>query len=166
MSAEAAALWLQWLSDLLGASGLDYLALFASAFLAATILPMYSEVVVVALVLGGRDPALVWFVATLGNTLGAVLNWWLGLALERWRETGRTPRWLRVPEAEFERARRWYLRFGIWSLLLAWLPVGGDALTFVAGVMRVRILPFLVLVGSGKAARYGVVVVGVLAAGA
>ena len=154
--------WLQWLSEFLGTAGLDYLIVFASAFLAATVLPFYSEVFVVTLVLAERDPVLVWTLATLGNTLGAVVNWWLGLGLEQWRETGRGPRWMQVPEREMIRARRWYSRFGIWSLLLAWLPIGGDALTFVAGIMRVRLLPFLVLVALGKGARYGVVVAGAL----
>ena len=158
--------WLQWLSDLLvgllGTTGLDYLVVFASAFLAATVLPFYSEVFVVTLVLAERDPLLVWVVATVGNTLGAVVNWWLGLGLEQWREAGRVPRWMQIPDREMDRARRWYARFGIWSLLLAWLPVGGDALTFVAGIMRVRLLPFLLLAGFGKGARYGVVIAGAL----
>lgn len=152
----------QWLATLLGTAGVDYLVVFASAFLAATVLPFYSEVFVVTLVLAGRDPLLVWTVATVGNTLGAVVNWWLGLRLEQWREAGRGPRWMQIPEREMTRAREWYARFGIWSLLLAWLPGGGDALTFVAGIMRVRLLPFLLLVALGKGARYGVVVAGTL----
>lgn len=154
------AAWQQLQETLLGSVGLDYLVVFAAAFLAATVLPFYSEVIVVGLVLAGRDPLLLWVVASTGNTLGAVVNWWLGLGLERWQESGRVPRWMRIPPTELARAQRWYARFGIWSLLLAWLPVGGDALTFVGGIMRVRILPFLVLVGSGKAARYAVVILG------
>lgn len=144
-----------------GTPALDYLAVFVSAFLAATVLPFYSELVVAGLVLAGRDPLLLWALATLGNTLGALLNWWLGLGLEAWRERRGNPRWLRwfhLGDAEFERAQRWFGRWGYWSLLMAWAPVGGDALTFVAGVLKVRMVPFLVLVGLGKGARYVVVV--------
>ena len=143
---------------LFSAPALEYLGVFVSAFLAATILPFYSEVVVAGLVLAGRDLLVLWAVATTGNTLGAVVNWWLGSGLEQWRETRGSPRWLRMGEAEIERAQRWFGRFGIYSLLFAWLPVGGDALTFIAGLMKVRLLPFLVLVGLGKGMRYAVVI--------
>lgn len=150
------------LAPLLADPGLDLLVLFTAAFGAATILPFYSEVLVVGLLLAGREPVLVFLVATVGNTLGAVVNWWIGGALERWRETGAGPRWLHPRAVDVERAQRWYARFGVWSLLLAWLPIGGDALTFIAGVMRVGLTPFLVLVAIGKSLRYGVLVVGTL----
>ncbi len=127
-----------------------YLVLFGAAFLAATILPFYSEVVLFALLRDGGDPALLIVIATLGNTLGAVVNWVLGRYLLRFQ--GR--RWFYFDRAQVAGAQRWYQRYGYWSLLLAWLPVGGDALTFIAGIMKVRLDLFLVLVGFGKAARY------------
>jgi membrane protein YqaA with SNARE-associated domain len=127
-----------------------YLLLFGSAFLAATILPFYSEVVLFALLREGGDAAALVLVATLGNTLGAVVNWWLGLFLLRFRHR----KWFYFNDAQIERAQRWYQHYGVWSLLLAWLPVGGDALTLIAGIMRVRLWVFLLLVGAGKAARY------------
>lgn len=128
----------------------DYLLLFGSAFLAATILPFYSEGLLYWYLLQGRPVSWLLFWATLGNTLGAVVNWWLGLYLTRFQER----RWFYFKPAQIERARHWYQRFGIWSLLFAWLPVGGDALTLIAGVMRVRFWPFLILVGLGKFGRY------------
>ena len=54
------------------------------------------------------------------------------------------------------RAQAWFQRYGVWSLLLAWAPIGGDALTFVAGVMRVRFDVFILLTGFGKGARYAI----------
>ena len=57
-----------------------------------------------------------------------------------------------------ERGQAWFERWGVWSLLLAWAPVGGDALTFVAGIMGTRLPLFLLLVGLGKGARYAVVI--------
>lgn len=128
----------------------SYLILFIAAFLAATILPFYSEVVLFALLRAGGDPFILVAVATAGNTLGAVVNWLMGRYLLHFKDR----RWFYFKEEQIERAQRWYGRYGFWSLLLAWLPIGGDALTFIAGIMKVRLSLFLALVGAGKAARY------------
>lgn len=107
-----------------------------------------------ALLLGERYPVwLLLLVATLGNTLGALVNWALGRGLERFR--GR--RWFPVGEHTLERAQRLYGRFGRWSLLLSWAPVFGDALTLIAGVMREPWWRFLLLVTLAKGGRYLVV---------
>jgi len=127
-----------------------YLTLFLTAFLAATILPFYSEVVLFALLRAGGDPFTLVVVATAGNTLGAVVNWLIGRYLLHFQDR----RWFYFRKEQVERAQRWYSRYGFWSLLLAWLPIGGDALTFIAGIMKVRLSLFLVLVGTGKAVRY------------
>jgi len=127
-----------------------YLLLFATAFLAATILPFYSEVLLFAMLREGGKPTALVAVATAGNTLGAVVNWLLGMYLLHFRDR----RWFYFSEAQIERAQRWYQRYGFWSLLLAWMPIGGDALTLIAGIMRVRLWLFLVLVGTGKGLRY------------
>jgi membrane protein YqaA with SNARE-associated domain len=127
-----------------------YLLLFGSAFLAATILPFYSEVVLFALLREGIDPLPLVMVATLGNTLGAVVNWLLGRYLLHFQDR----RWFYFRRAQIDKAQRWFQRYGFWSLLLAWAPVGGDALTLIAGIMKVRLWLFLLLVGIGKALRY------------
>ena len=132
-----------------------YAGLFASGFLAATLLPLSSEAVLVALVAaGGYDVALLWFMASLGNSLGAAVNWALGRYCLRWRER----RWFPISGPALERAGRWFRRFGVWSLVMAWLPVVGDPLTFAAGVMRVNFWLFMALVAAGKGARYLVVI--------
>jgi len=128
----------------------SYLLLFGSAFLAATILPFYSEVVLFALLREGGDPVALVVVATLGNTLGAVVNWVLGRYLLHFQDR----RWFYFNRVQIERAQRWFQRYGFWTLLLAWMPVGGDALTLIAGIMKVRLWLFLLLVGTGKALRY------------
>ncbi len=128
----------------------SYLLLFGSAFLAATILPFYSEVVLFALLREGGDATALVLTASLGNTLGAVVNWWLGLYLLHFRHR----RWFYFSDAQIDKAQRWFQRYGVWTLLLAWLPIGGDALTLIAGIMRVRLSVFLLLVGSGKTLRY------------
>lgn len=127
-----------------------YLALFGSAFLAATILPFYSEVVLFAMIRDGGDPLALATVATVGNTLGAVVNWGLGRYLLKFQDR----RWFYFKPAQIDRAQRWFQRYGVWTLLLAWMPIGGDPLTLIAGIMRVRLSVFIALVGLGKGLRY------------
>lgn len=129
---------------------MTYVGLFATAFLAATLLPAQSEALLVALLLADHPPWLLVLVATAGNVLGSTVNWWLGRGIERFRER----RWFPVGPAALARAQRWYARVGKWSLLLSWVPVVGDPLTLVAGVMREPLAPFLLLVTLAKLGRY------------
>ena len=128
--------------------------MFASAFLAATVVPFASEITLVAALAAGGAVHWLLAVATLGNTLGALVNWALGRLMERFRDR----RWFPVDAKRLERAQAWFRRYGVWSLLLAWAPLVGEPLTVIAGAMRVRIVPFLVLVAAGKAVRYAVLV--------
>ncbi|MER9255247.1 DedA family protein [Mesorhizobium sp. M0598] len=134
-----------------------YGALFTSAFLAATILPVSSEVVLAGLIAGGRgDPVLLLAVATTGNTLGSVVNWTLGRGID----TLQSRRWFPITRERYQRASRSFRRFGAWLLLFAWLPVVGDAFTVAAGAARMHLGIFVMLVALGKAARYAVIVAG------
>lgn len=132
----------------------SYLLLFWSSFLAATILPFYSEVILFALVRQGEPVIALVVIASVGNTLGAVVNWYLGRFLLHYQDR----RWFYFKKEQVNRAQYWFQRYGVWTLLFAWLPLGGDALTFIAGIMRVRLGIFLILVGLGKSLRYIAVV--------
>lgn len=130
---------------------LTYAGLFAVALGAASILPMQSEPVLVALLLLAEQPA--WAlvaVASLGNTLGSCINWLLGRAVERFRDR----RWFPVPPEKLARAEGWYARWGRWSLLMSWAPIIGDPLTVMAGVLREPFWTFLLLVAIAKTGRY------------
>lgn len=129
---------------------MDYFVLFSSSLLAATILPFYSEVVLFALLKQGADPLLLVLTATIGNTLGSWINWVLGIFIVHFQHR----RWFYFKQKQIDAAQKWFQRYGKWSLLFAWLPIGGDALTLIAGIMRVHWLPFLILVAIGKGARY------------
>lgn len=129
----------------------SYLALFLAAFIAATIVPAQSEAVLVGLIVAGdRSLVLLLLVATTGNVLGSVVNWLLGRFIERFRDRP----WFPVSRPRLAQAEAWYRRFGIWSLLLSWVPIIGDPLTVVAGVLRTPVLTFLILVTIAKAGRY------------
>ncbi|NKB55747.1 MAG: DedA family protein [Alphaproteobacteria bacterium] len=128
-----------------------YLGLFATAFLAATLIPVSSEVVLGALTAAeGFDIWLLVAVATAGNTLGSVINWLLGRYCLNWRDK----RWFPIKPASLVRATERFNRYGLWSMLFAWLPIVGDPLTFAAGVLGVRFRIFVTLVAIGKATRY------------
>lgn len=124
--------------------------LFLAAFGAATLLPFQSEVVFVGLQLAGTLPlGVIVAVASIGNILGAVVNYMMGRGIERFRNR----RWFPVNAAQLARAQRWYARWGVWTLLLSWAPLG-DAVTVVAGVMRTPLWVFLGLVTLAKTGRY------------
>ena len=130
-----------------------YSGLFIAAFLAATILPAQSEAGLAALILA--SPAsfiLLVATASLGNVLGSVVNWYLGTGIYRFAGKQWFP-----ANAQLSRATSWYSRYGRWSLLLSWVPVIGDPLTVVAGIMREPLLRFLLIVGIAKTSRYIVV---------
>lgn len=130
-----------------------YLGLFFSAFIAATLLPAYSEIVFAGLLSAGYNPWHLLFWASLGNTLGAAVNWLLGRYLLHFKERS----WFPFKTDSLSGAQRWFNRWGVWSLLLAWLPIIGDPLTFIAGVMRVPFPLFIALTALGKTARYATV---------
>ncbi len=127
--------------------------MFLSSFLAATVLPLSSEVVLGLLLAGGYGTLPVVAVATTGNVLGSVVNYWLGLAGSQWL----TRKFSRISEEELQRARERFQSWGAASLLLAWVPVLGDPLTVVAGMLRVNLWLFILLVTIGKLLRYLVV---------
>jgi membrane protein YqaA with SNARE-associated domain len=132
---------------------LGYPALFALSFLAATILPLGSEWLLVIMLLGGDDPVLTVAVATAGNLLGACSTWAVGF----YGAPFLIRRVLRVDAATQAKAERLYRRYGFWSLLFSWLPFLGDPLCLVAGVLRVDLARFVALVFVSKLGRYAAV---------
>jgi membrane protein YqaA with SNARE-associated domain len=132
---------------------MGYFGLFVAAFGAATLLPLQSEAVLVGLLVSGHY-SLGWLlgIATLGNVLGSLVNWWLG----RWVEHFKGRRWFPVSDRQLEKARTHYQRWGHWTLLFSWVPIIGDPLTLVAGVMREPLWRFVLLVTLAKGLRYAV----------
>jgi len=129
---------------------LGYLGLFLSAFLAATILPLSSELVLSVLLLAELDPVSLVIVATTGNVLGSVVNYAIGF----WGSVFVIKRVLRISEDQFEKSEQRFKKYGVFSLFFAWVPIIGDPLTLIAGILRINIWVFLLLVTLGKFGRY------------
>ncbi len=133
---------------------LELTGLFSAAFLSASFFPFQSELVFIAMLAADHygDWALL-AVASVGNTLGSVLNWWLGRGIAHFENR----RWFPIKRPALERAERWFTRWGKWSLLLSWVPIIGDPLTMIAGTLRMRFLPFILIVAIAKTGRYIVI---------
>ena len=126
-------------------------ALFALSFSAATLLPGGSEAALLALVtLGNHSVLTLLIVASLGNILGSVLNYWLGRVALRYQDR----KWFPANAAMLEKSQGWFGKWGQWAVLLAWVPVIGDPITVAAGVMRMGFIRFLILVSISKISRY------------
>jgi membrane protein YqaA with SNARE-associated domain len=134
---------------------IELAGLFLAAFAAATLIPAQSETVLVALILSANHP--VWLlltVATFGNVLGSAVNWAMGRFLIRFADR----RWFPASKAQMDKATGWYARWGHWSLLASWVPVIGDPLTLVAGVLREPFWRFMLIATLAKGGRYLVLV--------
>ncbi|BCA93388.1 YqaA family protein [Vreelandella lionensis] len=129
-------------------------SLFWVALASATLLPGGSEVWLARLWCVGEPALVLWVVATAGNTLGSLIN----VALGRYARQFQHRRWFPASPQGLARAERWYHRFGEASLLLSWLPVIGDPLTVLAGVMRLAWWRALLWIVLAKGARYGLLI--------
>lgn len=128
-----------------------YVSLALVAFLAATLLPLQSEATLFALLMQHRyQPIWLLLAACLGNIAGSCFNWWLGTGVEQFKEK----RWFPFKPRSLQKAKNYFSRYGQWIVILSWLPIVGDPLTLVAGILRMSFWRFLVLVTLGKVARY------------
>ena len=133
---------------------LEYLSLFFAAFIAATLLPAQSELVLVGLLTLGEHPTWALIsVATAGNVLGSSMNWLLGRYFMCYKDRP----WFPVKGESLVKAEAWYGIYGRWSLLLSWVPFIGDPLTVIAGVLREPFASFCFIVFVAKLGRYLVV---------
>ena len=153
--------WVAWLMELFRSEHIEF-ALFAAAFISATVLPGGSEAVLAGAV-AGTPSRVVEFVliAMLGNALGGMTGWCIGRFFFFGFEDADVLAWL--PERKKEgKALAWLHKYGYWALLMTWLPLFGDALPIAAGWLRLKALPCFLLIALGKGLRYAVVACAVL----
>ena len=137
---------------------MSYFSLFLTSFASATLLPGGSEALFIYLLSEHLSPTLLLAIATLGNTLGSFVNYILGkYATDFALSKGY------MKEKHLIKASSVFEKYGAWSLLFSWLPIIGDPLTFVAGIVRYSWWKFLIIVGFAKFARYIFVYLGFLA---
>jgi len=136
----------------------NYLGLFLASFASATLLPGGSEALFVYLLSEQLNPFVLLLIATLGNTLGSFVNYVLG----KYATTFALSKGY-MSEKQLQKASTLFEKYGAISLLFSWLPIIGDPLTFVAGIVRYSWWKFLIIVGLAKLARYSFVYLGFLA---
>ena len=130
---------------------ISYFQLLIISFLAATILPLSSELVLSTMLLTDSfDKYLLLVVASFGNIFGSSVNWYLGKKILIFKDK----KWFPVNEKQIAKSEMYFKKYGIWSLLLSWVPIIGDPLTVIAGVLRVNFFTFLLLVSLSKTSRY------------
>ena len=130
---------------------ISYFQLLIISFLAATILPLSSELVLSTMLLTDSfDKYLLLVVASFGNIFGSSVNWYLGKKILIFKDK----KWFPVNKKQIAKSEMYFKKYGIWSLLLAWVPIIGDPLTVIAGVLRVNFFTFLLLVSISKTSRY------------
>ena len=130
-----------------------YIGMFLISFLSATILPLSSEVVLGILLLNNFNPIILVITATFGNVLGSFTNYALGF----WGSLFLVKKVLKISDNTFFKAKQRFQKYGVFSLCFAWVPVIGDPLTIIAGVLKINFLLFFILVTSGKLIRYVVI---------
>jgi membrane protein YqaA with SNARE-associated domain len=135
-----------------------YSFLFLLSFLASTVIPVGSEWLLIAMVLKGFDPVLTVSTATAGNTLGACTTYGIGIYGSTWV----IQKLFRMDGKSQKRAEKFYAKYGVWSLLLSWLPLVGDPICFAGGLLRIHFGLFVLLVLVGKLFRYGLLAIMVL----
>ena len=125
--------------------------LFIISFLAATVLPLSSEIVLTTMLLTNLfEKNILLIVASSGNILGSIFNWYLGKKITIFQDR----KWFPVSPEQLNKSQKYFQKYGLWSLLLAWVPVIGDPLTLLAGVLKVRFSIFFILVSISKISRY------------
>ena len=131
-----------------------FITLFISSFISSTILPGHSEITLTTFIFLNKYNVInLICIASLGNILGSILNWYLGFHFVKFKEK----KWFPINKRQLEKASLWFLNYGKWSLFLSWVPFVGDPLTIVAGVLRVPIITFLIIVSISKILRYVIV---------
>jgi len=128
-----------------------YLYLFITALISATLFPMGSEALLIYDIKEEYNIYLLLFVATLGNSLGSLINYYLGLKGEEYCEEKKY-----LKKDKIQKYKNFFDKYGGWAVLLSWMPIIGDPLTFIAGILKYDIKKFIVLVVIAKFSRYAV----------
>ena len=126
-----------------------YLILFVSAFISATLFPLGSEALFIYDITKGYSIVSLLVFATIGNTLGSCVNYYLGLKGEAFCEKKKY-----INKKSIDKYKKLFDKFGIFALLLSWAPIIGDPITFIAGILKYNFKVFFMVVLIAKFLRY------------
>ena len=126
-----------------------YLILFFSAFISATLFPLGSEALFIYDINEGYNIYLLLFFATIGNSLGSIFNYFLGLKGEKYLIRKKL-----LSEKMILKLKNYFDKYGFYCLLFSWLPIIGDPLTFVAGILKYDLKKFVIIITLAKFLRY------------
>ena len=128
-----------------------YTSLFVSSFLSSTLLPGHSELTLTTFIFLKKYSIIYLIIfASIGNILGSILNWCMGYYLTNLKNK----KWFPINTSRLTRVSSWFLKYGKWTLFFSWVPIIGDPLTVIAGVFRVQIHIFILIVSLAKTMRY------------
>jgi len=129
----------------------SYFQLLLFSFLAATILPFSSEILLSSMYMTGSFQTInLLVIASLGNISGSIVNWYLGKKINLYQRR----KWFPVSSDRLKKSEYYFQKYGLWSLLLSWVPIIGDPITLFAGILNVRFQIFVILVSISKISRY------------
>ncbi len=128
---------------------MTYLILFFSALISATIFPLGSEALFIYDIKEGYNLYLLLLFATAGNSLGSVINYYMGLKGEEYLISKKI-----LKERQIDFYKSYFDKYGSVLILFSWLPIVGDTITFIAGILKFDLKKFLVLVIIAKFSRY------------
>ena len=129
----------------------SYFQLLLFSFLAATILPFSSEILLSTMYMTGSFQTLnLLVIASLGNISGSIVNWYLGKKINLYQKK----KWFPESSNQLKKSEYYFQKYGLWSLLLSWVPIIGDPITLFAGILNVRFQIFVILVSISKISRY------------
>ena len=132
---------------------MTYLTLFMTALISATLFPLGSEALLIYDITQGYNIYLLLLFATLGNSLGSVINYYMALKGEEYLLEKKV-----LSEKHIIKGKFYFDKYGSWIILLSWLPIVGDTITFVAGLLKYDFKKFLILVTISKLSRYLVLI--------
>ena len=134
-----------------------YIGLFIASFLSASLLPFSSEAVMVGLLAAGLDPVLLIVYGTIGNSLGSLFNYWIGhFGRMDWIE-----KWLHVKPEKLKKTQKMVASYGAWMAFFSFVPIIGDVITIVLGLMRANLLITIICIVAGKLLRYILLIYGI-----
>ena len=126
-----------------------YLILFITSLISATLFPLGSEALLIYDIKEGYNLYLLLLFATIGNSLGSVINYFLGLKGEEYLLKKSL-----IKESYIIKCKNYFDKYGLYTILFSWLPIIGDPITFVAGILKYDLKKLLIFVIIAKFSRY------------